>query len=297
MKTTRTARITGTFLLLALGACGGPQLGDDSGVDEDSPEDVGAVLAAAATPGHHPEFVRKLRDLSAYRVDEAALLGSGGTESLCGASDMQHVNSYNGRLGVSQAYVKKYKGAVGALTKTNSASGSKFCTGTLIGPNLFLTASHCVSSAIVGQYVSFRYERKAGSTALETQEFVKIAQLVEEGAKKGIDYAVVRLASDASKFGVTKIRAQDPKKDAVLAIIQHPSGQPKQIEAGKHQGLSGNYLRYADIDTAPGSSGSGILDAEGYVVGVHTNGGCTSTGGSNSGVRLSQAAKVSSIIR
>lgn len=296
MRTPTLLRPLATSLLLCLGACGGAELVDDSGVGPDSPEDSLAVLAAAAEPGHHPEFLRKLRDQRGYRVDEAALLG--GTESRCGTtSELQHVNGYNGRLGVSQDYVKKYKGAVGALTKTNSPSGGKFCTGTLIGTNLFLTASHCVSSAIVGQYVSFSYERKAGSTTLLTQEFFKITQLVEEGAKKGIDYAVVRLDRDASKYGVTKLRPQDPKKDATLAIIQHPNGQPKQIEAGKHQGLSGNYLRYADIDTEPGSSGSGVLDAEGYLVGVHTNGGCTSSGGSNSGVRLSQAAKVSSVIR
>lgn len=290
MKAARAGLVVGASVVMALGACGGPELEAD---------ETGEALAveAAAVGTAHPEFLRKLRDVEHYTLDEARLLG-GGEESLCGPRDLQHVNSYNGRLGVSQTYVKKYKGAVGALSSKNTPTGSKYCTGTLIGSDLFLTASHCVSQKTVGHYVAFRYERKAGSTALETQEFFKINALVEEGAKKGIDYAIVRLERSAAAYGVTKMRPQDPKNSAVLAIIQHPSGEPKQIEAGKLQGLSGNYLRYADIDTLPGSSGSGVLDAEGYLVGVHTNGGCTSgTSGANSGVRLSQAAKVSSIIR
>lgn len=291
MNGASAGRVLGAAVVMALGACGGAEL--------DQVSDEVAALAEAASPGlAHPEFVRKLRDIDHYTLDENRLQ-YGSSESLCGTRDLQHVNSYDGRLGVSQTYVKKYKGAVGALTSKNTPTGGRYCTGTLIGQDLFLTASHCVSSSTPSHFVAFRYERKAGSTALETQELFKIKAVVEEGAKKGVDYAIVRLERPAgATFGVTKMRPQDPKDSAVLAIIQHPSGEPKQIEAGKLQGLSGNYLRYADIDTLPGSSGSGVLDADGYLVGVHTNGGCTSSGsGANSGVRLSQAAKVSAIIR
>ncbi len=291
MKAATVGLVLGASAAMALGACGGPELeADETG--------EGPAVEAAAVGTAHPEFLRKLRDVEHYWLDEARLLG-GSEETLCGTRDLQHVNSYDGRLGVSQTYVKKYKGAVGAMSSKNTPTGGKYCSGTLIGNDLFLTASHCVSSSTVGHYVVLGYERKAGSTSVGPQEFFKIKAVVEEGAKKGIDYAIVRLERSAGgTYGVTKMRPQDPKNSATLAIIQHPSGEPKQIEAGKLQGLSGNYLRYADIDTLPGSSGSGVLDAEGYLVGVHTNGGCTSgTSGANSGVRLSQAAKVSSIIR
>ncbi len=290
MNATSLGRMGIVGMVTALFACGGVEL--------DEASDTDALFHESSFALHHPEFTRKLRSIDGYVLDEARLQ-NGDTESICGTRDLQHVNSYDGRLGVSQTYVKKYKGAVGALTSKNAPTGSKYCTGTLIAKDLFLTASHCVSSKTVGHFVALGYERKPGSTTVGTQEFFKITQLVEEGAQKGIDYAIVRLERDAgSKYGITKIRAQDPKKDAPLAIIQHPSGEPKQVEAGKHQGLSGNYLRYADIDTLPGSSGSGVLDADGMLVGVHTNGGCTSgTSGANSGVRLSQVAKVSSIVR
>ena len=55
----------------------------------------------------------------------------------------------------------------------------------------------------------------------------------------------------------------------------HPAGVPKRVEAGPALAPSGNLIRYDDIDTQGGNSGSGVLRAsDGRIVGVHTNGGC-----------------------
>jgi V8-like Glu-specific endopeptidase len=59
---------------------------------------------------------------------------------------------------------------------------------------------------------------------------------------------------------------------------------------------STSYLRYGNLDTLGGNSGSGILDSAGRVVGVHTNGGCTSSGGTNSGVRIARIRAASSVL-
>jgi hypothetical protein len=77
----------------------------------------------------------------------------------------------------------------------------------------------------------------------------------------------------------------------MICIIGHPAGQPKRIEAGPTTSISGNLIRYNDIDTLGGNSGSGILRAsDGKLVGIHTNGGCTPNspgdGGSNFGQRI-----------
>ena len=77
----------------------------------------------------------------------------------------------------------------------------------------------------------------------------------------------------------------------MICIIGHPAGQPKRIEAGPTTLISGNLIRYGDIDTLGGNSGSGILRAsDGRLVGIHTNGGCTSSspgdGGTNFGQRI-----------
>lgn len=273
----------GVAMFLLAGACGGAAVGDDL-------DDLDDATLSAASTLDHPDFLRKLRDPDAYVVDRQRT----SLESLCGKSDLQHVNSYNGSLGVSKAYVAGHKNPVGALT--SSPTAGKYCSGTLVGSNLFLTAGHCVDSSTVGDYVSFNYERAAGSTSLLTQEFVKVTAIVENGGT--LDYAVLRLAgTPGAKYGFTKIQGKDPAASAALAIIQHPNGKAKQIEAGKVAGLSGSYVTYGDLDTLPGSSGSGVLNAAGELVGVHTLGGCTSSGGKNSGVRMSKIVQKSAVLR
>ena len=65
----------------------------------------------------------------------------------------------------------------------------------------------------------------------------------------------------------------------MLAIIGHPPASPSGSRPGRPRTLSGGTIRYNDIDTLGGNSGSGILHGPtGRVVGVHTNGGCNSAG-------------------
>jgi V8-like Glu-specific endopeptidase len=49
--------------------------------------------------------------------------------------------------------------------------------------------------------------------------------------------------------------------------------------------LSGNRLSYR-VDTTGGDSGSGVEDNSGTAYAIHTHGGCTATGGANSGTYL-----------
>src|SRR5262245_30496275 len=68
--------------------------------------------------------------------------------SICGpTNDAQHVNSYNGALGPSIAFVNANKGSKAAMERTPTSG--KFCSGSLISANLFLTAGHCVDSGTV----------------------------------------------------------------------------------------------------------------------------------------------------
>jgi len=215
--------------------------------------------------------------------------------TICGpTNDLQQVNSYNGALGPSVAFVQGHKGPVGAME--TSPTGGKFCSGSLISTNLFLTAGHCVDSTTVGEFVSFNFERAANSTALLTQTHVRITAVVED-ALGGVDYAIVRLeGTPGNTFGIAPVAAADPANGTAITIIGHPGGQPKQIEAGTVAGRSGNFITYGNVDTLGGSSGSGVINNAGQIVGVHTNGGCTATGGTNSGVRIARIRQVSSIL-
>ncbi|WP_394832422.1 serine protease [Pendulispora rubella] len=248
----------------------------------------------------HPDFLRKVADPTNYKVTrEPAEHRGSSVLSTCGSTDDSvYVNDYTGNLGVSTAYVNAHKNPVGAMESSASdASSAKYCSGTLIANDLFLTASHCIdSSTVANDYIAFNYERAKGSTTVLTQTHVKITAIVEDGLG-GLDYAIVRLqGSPGTTFGTTPANATEVAAGGTLAIIQHPARLPKKIEAGTKTGNSGDYHTYGNIDTQGGSSGSGILNASGQVVGVHTNGGCTSSGGTNSGVRMSRIAAASNIL-
>lgn len=247
---------------------------------------------------HSPLFIEKIKLGKKYNPRLA--MKKFEQKSICGKNDLQEVNSYDGTLGQTKEFVKKHQSSVGAMEEKGTDSSSKFCSGTLISEDLYLTASHCIEGGNpTSNYVAFNYEKAGNSQTVLPQSHFKVAEVVEEGGSDQIDYAILRLeGKPGAKFGFRKVNADKLEENALLTIIQHPSGETKQVEIG-HKGKvnSGVYMGYGDIDTEPGSSGSGVLDDNGMVIAVHTNGGCGSTGGENKGVKMTEIAKVSKTIK
>ena len=82
-------------------------------------------------------------------------------ESQCGVTDdSQPVEQYDGTLGVTRAFVDAHQPMVGQLqwnndlaaiyTNPGNVAGVRWCTGALIGDNLFLTAGHCLDRTADG---------------------------------------------------------------------------------------------------------------------------------------------------
>ncbi|HKO94367.1 MAG TPA: trypsin-like peptidase domain-containing protein [Polyangiaceae bacterium] len=278
-----------TCLALLTSACGSATDERESGTPLETlsrPLTSDLEATAAVAGDVHPALLVKLADPDAY--DPAATLSE--LPSICGANDLQSVSTYDGSLGVSTAYVAAHKRAVGALSISNIPNADhKFCSGTLVSSDLFLTASHCVGPSTVTNFVSFNYEQG------QSESFFPILEVVED--HPSLDLALIRLGGNpGATFGAAPIRASSGAAGEPIAIIQHPSGRPKEIEAGHLATSDGNRLSYADLDTEPGSSGSGILDARGVLIGVHTNGGCSPAGGSNSGTAIASALGISASI-
>ncbi len=241
---------------------------------------------------HNADFLRQLAHPSTYKFNKNT------TESICGKSNLQHVSEYDGSRGQPVEFVSKYEQAVGALAYGNLPNTSKYCTGTLISEDLFLTASHCIDTTILEEFAVFNYQKNRGTTDLAKQEHFKILAVVEK-ALGGLDYAIIQIdGKPGLKYGFQKINIAAVEDGNLLTIVQHPSGKPKMVDVGHKNGLrNGVYMTYGDLDTEPGSSGSGVLDQNGFVVGVHTNGGCTPTDGANAAVLMTEIAKASKTIQ
>ena len=250
-------------------------------------------------------------------------------ESTCGEIDeSQDVESYDGKLGVSQEFVTNHQSSVGQLqwndnlaqqyTNPGNVSGERWCSGTLISEDLFLTAGHCLDPVsepggwmvpringtddpiqpeeiVKNMHVNFNFQYDPNGVLREETTY-RMLELIEYRLGK-LDYAIVRLeGKPGKKFGVADVSEADANLGDQLCIIGHPLGKPKKIEAGECSDFDEDRIGYNTLDTQGGNSGSGVLRAmKGDIVGVHTQGGCDSRG-YNSGHRISTLINTSKTI-
>lgn len=169
--------------------------------------------------------------------------------------------------------INRYSGAIAGVQEREEAvvliNGS--CTGTLIaaseGP-VVITAGHCVGLEDTA-LVAFNVEDEPDGEQLATSGVV-----IERADEP--DYALLEL--DQLPDDVTPVPLTTAATD-LLAIIQHPRGAPKVIAEGRFLDVCDAVLVYGDLDTLVGSSGAGVLNERGYLLGIHSGGDCTEDGG------------------
>lgn len=176
----------------------------------------------------------------------------------CGPTlDFTPINSYQGEF----AAVQDREDAVVLIDGR--------CTGTLIeasaGP-VVVTAGHCVGLGDRALLV-FNFEDEPDGDPLVTEGTV-IEQSLDP------DYALIALDELPA---VTPVLLTNQVTER-LAIIQHPRGRPKVIAEGRFLDSCNQLVYYTDLDTLVGSSGAGVFNRQGYLLGVHTDGDCREDG-------------------
>jgi V8-like Glu-specific endopeptidase len=244
-------------------------------------------------------------DLKRFVPDDAALPGTEGVqpadgavlESICGATD-DRIASSNPRAGRIEP--------IG-------------CTGWLIDGGAFLTAGHCDTSG--AQTVEFNVPASLAdgtnvAPAVRDQYRIAAGSMVSQNGGQGNDWAVFRVVPNtetglmpAAVQGATfqLSNTQNPAQVRITGYgVDGPgpgfgaggprdaTNQTQQTHSGALGGNTGGptsgTLSYS-TDTQGGNSGSPVLiEGTDTAIGIHTNAGCTATGGTNAGTSFRNQA-------
>lgn len=123
---------------------------------------------------------------------------------------------------------------------------NRFCSGTNIGKNLFLTAGHCLGDKCysVGKYsgnykISFNNQypdcdKNGKGTGKIREHLYAIQEVVEYGICENIDYAIFRLEPNAEKqFGQVKLCSEMPKFGEKIVLAHYAEGKPQVVSQGE----------------------------------------------------------------
>jgi V8-like Glu-specific endopeptidase len=171
------------------------------------------------------------------------------------------------------------------------------CSAWIVGINLFLTAGHCVGSSL--STLQFNVPASQTSGALvnppaRDQYAVVQSSVVFSNGGIGNDWALFRVAANTQtgllprqaqgrQFSLANNRNITSARVTGFGTDTGTTNQTNQVHTGPFGAFSGTSATYA-VDTTGGNSGSPVASAASDVaIAIHTNGGCTASGGVNSG--------------
>ncbi len=191
-------------------------------------------------------------------------------------------------------------------TLSGGQAASAGCTIWLAGGgDCALSAGHCFSGGTLAVAETMcPISLASGSVQhppIQFQFTVQTATITFVNGGQGNDFGVCMLnpnnvgQSPSALFGSFQLAFALPAVGEAIRITGYGTdsgveNQTLQTHVGPYASTSGTSLRYA-TDTTGGNSGSPVIqESTGLAVGIHTHGGCTSTGGANSGTSTTLAA-------
>lgn len=230
------------------------------------------LLAAPALAQVKPDVIYGSDDrLDLYQVDDTKLRAAAdATVALFSASDVTLAG------GKAKLAVTPYGSGMGLCPDEPfySQVNGAFCSGSLIAPDIIMTAGHCVRSASACQGTKFVFgfgvtAKNVMPTSVAASDVYSCQKMIaREEVGTGADYALIKL--DRAVAGHKPLALN---KTGVIAngtpvlVIGHPAGLPTKIAGGaKVRDASPNGYFIANLDTYGGNSGSAVFNATNLLV-------------------------------
>jgi len=151
------------------------------------------------------------------------------------------------------------------------------CTGFLVGPNLMVTAGHCIESAADCRKSAFVFDYAVTDPRIfpgraEAKNVYACRRIVARANRGEHDYAVVEVDRTVSGRNPLPIRRRGtPARGTAVTMIGHPAGLPSKIADGGV--ILGTSPLTASVDAFAGNSGSPVINrSTGLVEGILVNG-------------------------
>jgi len=157
-----------------------------------------------------------------------------------------------------------------------------FCSGTLVAPDLVMTAGHCVKTSYdcADTKMVFGYSVKSAGKypdSVGSAEVYSCRNIVaREQNNTGSDYAIIRLDRPVANHEPLPInRGTGVTQGTRLFVIGHPVGLPVKVAGGASvRSVSFNDYFVANLDTYGGNSGSAVFnETTGLIEGILVRGG------------------------
>lgn len=180
------------------------------------------------------------------------------------------------------------------------------CTAWIIPNGKIVSAGHCLASAGSVNVLEFNVPLSTSGGTIqhpgpEDQYAADVNSRVYTNGGVGNDWGVFEVFPNSITGLMPKqaqnayfVLVQDLGPDSIritgYGVDNGIYNQVQQTHVGPNAGSSGTTMRYV-TDTQGGNSGSPVIDElTHYSTGVHTHGGCTSTGGNNNGTSFFHTA-------
>ena len=241
-------------------------------LDVDSPDRVQKFLDRR---GLRLDIEKKLK------IDKPSAVMAGETKGLPPEAAFERILGTNDLMGVAflDEGLRVSRTIARIWVNVSGGQAAAFATGFMVSPRLLMTNHHVLENASSARnsLAEFNYQRRGDGTLLGSSVF----QLDPDTFffnDQALDYAVVAVRARDSTgraladFGYNLLSEDEGKAIAAQwgNIIQHPSGEPKQVSLRENQivDVLTNFLHY-ETDTAPGSSGAAVFNDRWEIVGLH----------------------------